>query len=592
MFALPEMPKTPSQWFSAYASLAGTIMLIRSMADQLIPEQLRSYIYSIFHYLFTPLPSDLTLVIDEQCGDYIYIWESNGWNEPSYYKNPPRVGEPNLKRDQSNSEPLLLDSAAMSKFSLPKIPSTPSEFFSAYASLAGTMMLVRSVIDQFIPHQVRSYIYSYIYSLFQSYFSTPLPSNLTLVIDERCEHTRNQVYDAAQTYLRTKIDPSMDRLRIGKNPQQKNLTLTVEEGQQIVDFFDNIELKWTFVRTQPNKQSSEKRYFDLRFDKKFKDKVLDSYLPYVMARSKEIKEKDEKIVRIYTRDSVYDEGGGGYRGEWSSMKLEHPSTFDTLALDPEMKKMIIDDLDRFVKRKEFYKRVGKAWKRGYLLYGPPGTGKSSLIAAMANYLKFDIFDLELTSLDSNSRLRKLLVSTSNRSILVIEDIDCSGTMKVRKKRYSSTSEFTLSGLLNFIDGLWSSCGDERIIIFTTNHKDRLDPALLRPGRMDVHINMSYCSPHGFKILASNYLDIHGNHPLCGEIEGLIEKTEVTPAEVAEQLMRSDDPDIALGGLVTFLKGKRSKDEEASRIELEEATKEDSSKGAGGGGEPTSVAINS
>lgn len=140
-------------------------------------------------------------------------------------------------------------------------------------------------------------------------------------------------------------------------------------------------------------------------------------------------------------------------------------------------------------------------------------------------------------------------------------------------------QLTLSGLLNFIDGLWSSCGDERIIIFTTNHKNRLDPALLRPGRMDVHINMSYCSPHGFKILASNYLGIHGNHPLSGEIEDLIEKTEVTPAEVAEQLMRSDDPDIALGGLVTFLKGKRSKDEEASRIELEEATKEDSVKGS-------------
>ncbi|KAI3849094.1 hypothetical protein MKW98_029019, partial [Papaver atlanticum] len=53
---------------------------------------------------------------------------------------------------------------------------------------------------------------------------------------------------------------------------------------------------------------------------------------------------------------------------------------------------------------------------------------------------------------------------------------------------------TISGLLNLIDGLWSSCGDERIIIFTTNHKEK--PSLLRPGRMDMHIHMSYCTPKG------------------------------------------------------------------------------------------------
>lgn len=58
------------------------------------------------------------------------------------------------------------------------------------------------------------------------------------------------------------------------------------------------------------------------------------------------------------------------------------------------------------------------------MFGPPGTGKSSLIAAMANYLNFDIYDLELTVLRRNSDLKKLLVATTNKSILVVEDIDC------------------------------------------------------------------------------------------------------------------------------------------------------------------------
>lgn len=113
---------------------------------------------------------------------------------------------------------------------------------------------------------------------------------------------------------------------------------------------------------------------------------------------------------------------------------------------------------------------------------------------------------------------------------------------------------TLSGLLNFIDGLWSSCGDERIVICTTNHKERLDAALLRPGRMDLHIHMSYCSFNGFKTLAANYLRIQ-NHPLFEDIEGLLQKVNATPAEVAGELMKSDNADIALKGLINFLQSK-------------------------------------
>ena len=140
----------------------------------------------------------------------------------------------------------------------------------------------------------------------------------------------------------------------------------------------------------------------------------------------------------------------------------------------------------------------------------------------------------------------------------------------------SVKQVTLSGFLNFIDGLWSSCGDERIIIFTTNRKDKLDPALLRPGRMDVHINMSYCTPCGFRLLASNYLGIT-EHKLFEEIEDLIREVEITPAEVAEQLLKDDDPDIALGGLIEFFDVKRVENEQAKvkAKELEELAAKES-----------------
>ena len=209
-------------------------------------------------------------------------------------------------------------------------------------------------------------------------------------------------------------------------------------------------------------------------------------------------------------------------------------------MHPDEKEAVIDDLMAFQESKEYYAKVGKAWKRGYLLYGPPGTGKSTMIAAMANFLDYDVYDLELTAINNNTELRKLFIETTGKSIIVIEDIDCSAALtgKRRKDKKASSdkdsdnvdkpklsiepekddaTKGTLSGLLNFIDGLWSACGGERIIIFTTNHKEKLDPALIRRGRMDKHIEMSYCRFEGFKVLAKNYLDVIG-HELFGEFK--------------------------------------------------------------------------
>lgn len=102
-------------------------------------------------------------------------------------------------------------------------------------------------------------------------------------------------------------------------------------------------------------------------------------------------------------------------------------------MDPELKEDIKNDLLEFTQGKEFYQRAGKPWKRGYLLYGPPGTGKSSMIAAIANFLQYDIYDMELTEVTSNSELRQLLIQTTNRSVVVIEDIDCSADLAERAK---------------------------------------------------------------------------------------------------------------------------------------------------------------
>lgn len=124
-------------------------------------------------------------------------------------------------------------------------------------------------------------------------------------------------------------------------------------------------------------------------------------------------------------------------------------------------------------------------------------------------------------------------------------------------------QVSLSCLFSFIEGLWLSCGDERIIVFTTNYSYRLDPALSCPGRVDMHIHMSYCSSQVFKLLASNYLGVQDRLALFGEIENLLENEHVTVDQVSEELRKGENADITLRGGVNLLKRKKM---EAHEIE--------------------------
>ncbi|XP_057499279.1 AAA-ATPase At3g50940-like [Actinidia eriantha] len=468
---------------------------------------------------------------------------------------------------------------------------TAKTVLSTIGSLAAAAMVVRTVAYDYLPAEIQDYLFSGL-RILRNRFS----SELTMVIDEFDGLVSNQIYEAAEAYLGPKISSTTRRLKLSKPDKEHSINVAMERNEEVTDSFDGVKFKWVWVCRQIESKGyynprdmnstlrSEVRSFELTFPKKHKQRAIESYIPYILKEAKLIKH-EKKSVKIFTVDyrNMYNMSNA-----WTGVNLDHPANFETLAMDCEVKSMVLKDLQRFVKRKEYYRKVGKAWKRGYLLYGPPGTGKSSLIAAMANYLNFDVYDLELTELSGNSVLRQLLVATANRSILVVEDIDC--TIELQDRMAATTTllphgarhqdnKVTLSGLLNFVDGLWSSCGDERIIVFTTNHKDKLDPALLRPGRMDVHIHMSYCTPCGFRLLASNYLGISA-HKLYGEIEDLIELTEVTPAEVAEQLLKSDEPDDALRGLIEFVSEKRKENEETKAkkvIELENIKKGEESK---------------
>ncbi|XP_059642823.1 AAA-ATPase At3g28580-like [Cornus florida] len=470
---------------------------------------------------------------------------------------------------------------------------TTSDMFTHVGSVIASFMFVWAIFRQYFPPELRNSLEKYSQRLF-TFFYPYIQIKFNENTGER--FMRSEAYLAIENYLSSNTSMQAKRLKADVVKNSTSLALSMDDHEEVADEFQGVKFWWAsgkhITKSHPSISyypvNDEKRHYKLTFHKKHRNFVLTTYLNHVLTEGKEIKVRNRQR-KLYTNYGSY----------WSHVVFEHPATFETLAMEPDKKKDIIDDLITFSKTEEFYKRIGRAWKRGYLLYGPPGTGKSTLIAAMANLLGYDLYDLELTAVKDNIELRRLLIETSSKSIIVIEDIDCSadltGQRKKKKKekeededeekdpgkklakeeKDTKTSNVTLSGLLNFIDGLWSACGGERLIVFTTNYVEKLDPALIRRGRMDKHIELSYCSFEAFKMLAKNYLNVE-SHDLFVQIHVLLEKINMTPADVAENLMPKTIPGDATTCLEILIRALHKAKEEARLKAEEESEKKKSS----------------
>ena len=475
------------------------------------------------------------------------------------------------------------------------------EMWAQVGSIIASIMFAYAMFEQYFPYDLRRYLSKYTNKIV-GYVNPYIQITFHEYPGDGFKHS--EVFLAIRNYLSTNSSSRAKRLKAHDIRDSKSLVLSLDDNEEVTDEFQGVKLWWTSykkVSKNPsfsfykNPNADEKSYYTLTFHRRHRDLITSSYLNHVVKEGKgiAIKNRQRKLYTNGSSNSWY-----GKKTKWSHVIFEHPASFNTLAMDPKKKQEIINDLIKFTKGKEYYAKIGKAWKRGYLLYGPPGTGKSTMISAMANFLDYDVYDLELTVVKDNTELRKLLIDTSNKSIIVIEDIDCSLDLTGQRKKEKEKDEdeeqskdpvrkmaaeeeknknkVTLSGLLNFIDGIWSACGAERIIVFTTNYVDKLDPALIRRGRMDKHIELSYCCFEAFKVLARNYLDVE-SHDLFPKIERLLGETDMTPADVAEYLMpKSDteDADECLKNLVEALEktkedAMRNKAEEEAKLKAEE-----------------------
>ncbi|KAL6868876.1 Complex III assembly protein translocase and chaperone [Amphichorda felina] len=208
--------------------------------------------------------------------------------------------------------------------------------------------------------------------------------------------------------------------------------------------------------------------------------------------------------------------------------LGDPRTKRPLAsviLDEGVKESIVADVKDFMSRQQWYVDRGIPYRRGYLLFGPPGSGKSSFIQALAGELDFSVAMINLSEMGmTDDKLAYLLTKLPKRSLLLLEDADAAFVNRRQRDSdgYSGAS-VTFSGLLNALDGV--AAGEERIAFLTTNHIDRLDPALIRPGRVDMMMRIGEATRYQAGLMWDRFYgdvdqDHFGKERFLGRLEEL------------------------------------------------------------------------
>ena len=232
---------------------------------------------------------------------------------------------------------------------------------------------------------------------------------------------------------------------------------------------------------------------------------------------------------------MYDDG-------WDHVEGYSPRMLDSVVLEPGEKEHLLQDMTQFRRSKKRYAHLGVPYHRGYLFYGPPGTGKTSLVSALAAHFGLSIYTVSLADFTDRSLMAAVNEVPAN-SVLLFEDIDCmrssqsrtpetaGGKTQPENKEGSSRNGVTLSGLLNALDGFHAPNGV--LFVMTTNHVEKLDGALLRPGRIDYRLYLGDATeeqkidlylrffPEAAEVEARQFVQVHDDVKTMAEFQGAL-----------------------------------------------------------------------
>jgi len=313
----------------------------------------------------------------------------------------------------------------------------------------------------------------------------------------------------------------------------------------------------------------------------FIDNITNTYL-------ESIKDLRKNQLFYYIQNDITVEDKSVYNC-FKEIRFESSRTFDNLFF-PE-KREIMDKIDFFLNNREWYEKMGIPYTLGVGIHGPPGTGKTSFFKALANYTGRHIVSLSFKLITKKKQLQDFYFETRynynnqdndigfNKKIIIFEDLDCAGDIfldrNIKKTRLEerkiqeinatqllsniaqslekpeqgplqkfNEDPITLDDILNLWDGLHETPG--RIIAISSNHYDTLDPALIRPGRIDITMEMKLVNRETFREMFRHFFGFD----ITKEDLSQFRENTYSPAEMVNMYISSKkDPALFMSSIV-------------------------------------------
>ncbi len=304
----------------------------------------------------------------------------------------------------------------------------------------------------------------------------------------------NPIYYKLEEYMVNKFyDEIMDCNFIPKNG---DINISLKPSS----FKRRVEDKFKNHIVYLSLEEINKEYFIIMEIKNVKD--IKIYNEYITTVSSDIDKQVSRLLKIHKPNIV--KSKDDTHVSWNTVYVTTNKTFKNTIVADDVKKDLYDDIHWFINSEKYFAEKGIPYKRGYILEGEYGTGKTSILKAISNEYKLNIFSVDLDNIETNAQLLKLITDINymirnQKYMLVFEDLDRSPFIKkLNRDRYDycnegNTSKLTITTFINILDGLVETTG--RLLFFTANDLSQLtrNKVIIRPGRIDKTVRITYCN---------------------------------------------------------------------------------------------------